>query len=457
MICIKCGKEIQDGSNFCIQCRATQKNAVTKKKIIIIIAAIVVSIAGVVVGVLSFTGGLGMSGISGLSGTWYYVSERSSYYDYTITLNSDGTCIIYEHGTEPFFATYTYNDDGTYVTSNITTYDFILGAWIIRKDGKDLLISGSGLDNNTRFTKNKVNLNSVQMDDEQTSTLFEVKKIGNGVKITGYNGDYSDGNIIIPDTINGAKVKEIGDYAFVDKSYIDGPPLISITVPDGVTKIGKYAFDGCSNLKSVSLPDGLVRIGDRAFNFCTSLESITIPESVTEIGDCAFGSCISLSSINIPSAVKKINPSTFSYCLNLKQLTLPNGLTEIGSYAFCWCGITELIIPDTVTKIGEGAFSQSGLTSITIPKNVKEIEKYTFRQNDLPFMVRFPRSVGKFPRNEVNMPTIEVNFTGKLSWLCMDAFDKNSTINYKGKLYSVEHLYWVVNGEPFNQPFSSAE
>ncbi len=453
MICIKCGKEIQEGSNFCIHCRAAQTNAVAKRKIIIIIAAIAISIVGIIINVLAVTGNSGLSSNLGLSGTWYYDSDYST--DYTITLNSDGTCIIYV-GSTPYYATYTRNDDGTYVTSNVADLN-MWGAWTIRKDGNDLLISGASLSHDTRFTKNKVNPNSVQMDDERTSTLFEVKKIGNGVKITGYNGDYSDGNIIIPDTINGAKVKEIGDYAFVDKSYIDGPPLISITVPDGVTKIGKYAFDGCSNLKSVSLPDGLVRIGDRAFNFCTSLESVTIPESVTEIGDCAFGSCISLSSINIPSAVKKINPSTFGYCLNLKQLTLPDGLTEIGSYAFCECGITELKIPDTVTKIGEGAFSQSGLTSITIPKNVKEIGQYTFRQNDLPFMVRFPRSVGKFPRNEVNMPTIEVNFTGKLSWLGMDAFDENSTINYKGKLYSVEHLYCVVNGEPFNQPFSSAD
>lgn len=128
MLCIKCGKEIPDGSNFCIHCRATQTNAVAKKKIIIIIVAIAVLIVGIIIGVLAVTGNSGLSGSSGLSGTWYYVSERNSYYDYTITLNSDGTCIIYEHGTEPFFATYTHNDDGTYVTSNITTYDFIFGA-----------------------------------------------------------------------------------------------------------------------------------------------------------------------------------------------------------------------------------------------------------------------------------------------------------------------------------------
>lgn len=428
MLCIKCGKEIPDGSNFCIHCRAAQTNVAAKKKIIIIIAAIAVLIVGIIIGILAVTGNSVRSGNLGLSGTW--VSDTPPCY-YTIKLNADGSCVVYEYG-DTYTANYIRNDDGTYTISNLLTLN-IFGAWTFKKDGNDLLVSGSGLSENTRFTKNKVKSDLLSSGNDQTGAEFEVKQISGGVKITGYNGDYSDGDIVIPDTIGGLSVKEIGDYAFVDKSHIGGPPIISITVPDGVTKIGKYAFEGCENLKSVSLPDGLISIGDRAFNFCTSLESVTIPESVTEIGNCAFGSCMSLTSINIPSNIKKINPSTFGRCKNLKQLILPDGLTEIGSYAFGGCGITELIIPDTVTKIGEGAFYGSRLTSITIPSGVKEIEKYTFRSSD------------------------EVNFTGNLSWLCMDAFDKNSVVNYKGKSYNVEYLYWVVNGEPFNQAFSTAK
>lgn len=452
MLCIKCGKEIPDGSNFCIHCRAAQTNAVAKKKIIIIIAAIAVLIVGIIIGILAITGN------SGLSGTW--VSDTYPC-DYTIKLNADGSCVVYEYG-NPYAANYIRNDDGTYTISNLFTRNFF-GAWTFKKDGNDLLVSGPYLEDNTKFTKanGKTLLQDTNQNGANNNSLFLIEEVGGGAKITGFVGDYGEGNIVIPETINGLAVIEIGDYAFIDKRYLDGSPLRSIVIPYGVTKIGNCAFEGCSNLTSVTIPKSVTKIGDRAFNLCRSLERVTIPESVTEIGDCAFGSCINLTSINIPSAIKKISPSTFGYCVNLKQLTLPDGLTEIGSYAFCECGITELIIPDTVTKIGEGAFSESGLTSITIPSGVKEIEKYTFRQKDLPLIICFPRTVGK--RKELNFTSplkpspIEVNFTGKLSWLGMDAFDENSTINYKGKSYSVENLYWVVNGEPFNQAFSTAK
>lgn len=434
MICFKCGKEIQDGSKYCIYCSAAQENTnVKKKKIIMIavIAVIVVIIAAVIIGFVS------SSSSSGLSGRWeYYRDDKLNSCDWAIELNHDGTCVIYEFGRVPYSATYTKNDNGTYVTSNFLPGWSAYGAWIIKKDGNNLIISGPELRDNTIFTKVSRKTPFQDVDEANMSnnnTQFEFKKVGSGVKITGYVGDYSyedgDGDIVIPETINGLSVKEIGDYA----------------------------FEGCQNLRYISLPDGLTKIGDRAFNFCTLLESVSIPESVTEIGSCAFGSCISLTSINIPSAVKKISPSTFSYCGNLRQLTLPDGLMEIGNYAFSECGITELIIPDTVTKIGEGAFLQSGLTSITIPSGVREIEKYTFRQSDIPYMISFPRTEGKFPHSSPDLPPMEVNFTGTLSWLCRDAFDKNSTVNYRGKSYSLDNLYFAVNGEPNCQPFSSTK
>ena len=67
-------------------------------------------------------------------------------------LNSDGICIIYEYGRVPYSATYTRNDDGTYVISSLFT-STVCGAWKIRKDGSDLIISGSGLGSESRFTR----------------------------------------------------------------------------------------------------------------------------------------------------------------------------------------------------------------------------------------------------------------------------------------------------------------
>ena len=69
-----------------------------------------------------------------------------------------------------------------------------------------------------------------------------------------------------------------------------GKNLRSVTVSPGVTSIGSQAFTA-SSLESVSLPEGLVRIGESAFYGCDSLTELTIPASVTSIRTSAFGGC----------------------------------------------------------------------------------------------------------------------------------------------------------------------
>lgn len=72
---------------------------------------------------------------------------------------------------------------------------------------------------------------------------------------------------------------------------------MSVTISCGVTKIGWYAFYGCTSLVSISIPDSVTEIGLSAFYNCTSLSVIALPDSVTEIGDWAFSGCISLKKI----------------------------------------------------------------------------------------------------------------------------------------------------------------
>ena len=153
----------------------------------------------------------------------------------------------------------------------------------------------------------------------------------------------------------------------------------TVSIENGVTSIGKYAFDYCSNLTSVTIPNSVKSIGDSAFRSC-GLTSITIPNSVKSIGDYAFDSCSSLTSVTIPNSVTSIGASAFYSCSNLESVTIPNSVTSIGEYAFEACSsLRSVTIPDSVTSIGESAFCYcSNLTSVTIPNSVTKIESWAF-------------------------------------------------------------------------------
>ena len=62
-----------------------------------------------------------------------------------------------------------------------------------------------------------------------------------------------------------------------------------ITIPNSVTSIGDYAFEGCSGLTSVTIPNSVTSIGEDAFSYCTSLTSVTIEaETPPTLGEDAF-------------------------------------------------------------------------------------------------------------------------------------------------------------------------
>ncbi|MCL2630621.1 MAG: leucine-rich repeat domain-containing protein [Firmicutes bacterium] len=180
------------------------------------------------------------------------------------------------------------------------------------------------------------------------------------------------GNFAIPDTVT-----SIGDFAF---NGCVG--LTSIEIPSGVTSIGNSAFQDCINLVSLELPSGITQIEPYTFDFCESLTSITIPSSVTHIGLSAFYGNTSLTSVIFEenSQLMEIDALAFYRCVNLKDMAIPSGVTRIGSSTFEYCvSLTNIVIPSSVTNIGWSAFEGcTGLTSIMIPSSVTEIGLWAF-------------------------------------------------------------------------------
>ena len=210
---------------------------------------------------------------------------------------------------------------------------------------------------------------------------------------------------------------EIGDYSFYNNSNIK-----SIRILNGIVKIGKCAFSGCTGLTGdLIIPNTVTTICEEAFRGCTGFSgSLTIGNSVTSIEKNAFYGCSGFTgSLTIGNSVTSIDRGAFSGCsgfngvyisnleawckfdfnpmidnplyyaenlyLNgqsINNLVIPDGVTEIGRFTFANArNITgSLTIPESVTSIGGGAFRWcSNLTGdLIIPNSVTSIEDFAF-------------------------------------------------------------------------------
>ena len=87
----------------------------------------------------------------------------------------------------------------------------------------------------------------------------------------------------------------------------------TITIEEGITRIGNHAFAECENLAPVTFPESLVEIGYEAFKDCVNLKELTIPQSVERIGREAFAGCCNLQTVHIPEHVE-IAEDAFGGC-----------------------------------------------------------------------------------------------------------------------------------------------
>lgn len=144
-------------------------------------------------------------------------------------------------------------------------------------------------------------------------------------------------SIMIPESVT-----SIGWEAFWDCSS-----LANIKIPKSVTSIKSDAFNGCSGLESIIVDDGngtynsaggCNAIIETATNtLICGCKNTTIPEGVTRIGEFAFANCSSLVSIVIPESVTLIEWYAFCNCSSLTNITIPKSVTRIGEFAFGNC------------------------------------------------------------------------------------------------------------------------
>lgn len=132
------------------------------------------------------------------------------------------------------------------------------------------------------------------------------------------------------------------------------------SLPSTITKIGGYAFRGCSNLALTSLPSGVTSIGKYAFDGCGSLALTALPNGFTPttIYEASFQGCSSMTLSAIPSSVTRIETYAFSDCYQITVSVIPNAVTYIGMYSFARCeNITSISCDGMVTILAAYAFN----------------------------------------------------------------------------------------------------
>jgi len=95
-------------------------------------------------------------------------------------------------------------------------------------------------------------------------------------------------------------------------------------------------YDYRAEIKAVVVENGVTSIGKNAFNHFTQMKSLNIGKSVEKIGEGAFYHCRSLKSVDIPKSVLSIERIAFSGCILLEEARFPKDCT-VGEAAFAGC------------------------------------------------------------------------------------------------------------------------
>ena len=175
-------------------------------------------------------------------------------------------------------------------------------------------------------------------------------------------------NLVIPDTIDGYTVTEIGANAFANQTSIQ-----TVKFPANLKQIGVKAFANCTGLLEVTLPDTIQGAGQLCFSGCTALKKAVLNKGRINIVYGMFENCTSLTEVVIPDTVENVAMYAFLNCRSLTHLNLPASLKSISVHAFEGAGVTTITYAGTKAQwqkmkknlTGNGSFVTATVTDST--------------------------------------------------------------------------------------------
>ena len=177
-------------------------------------------------------------------------------------------------------------------------------------------------------------------------------------------------SLVIPDTLDGKPVKELGPYAFGEDHANN--PFITITLPASLNYISdRNPFMYCTMLKEIKVADGCAdfcaengilytKSKDTLIHYpCNkSDESFAIPEGVKTLGTASIYNT-RIQKITFPSTLEEISVFALGDTVRLQSIDLSGTkVTLLDTYAFsgCYC-LEDVKLADTLIELGGGAFA----------------------------------------------------------------------------------------------------
>lgn len=275
-----------------------------------------------------------------------------------------------------------------------------------------------------------------QSIEEAQAMGFTFSSYEDGLQIDSFENKQFKKEINVPEQIGDFKVLKIGDEVFKAQSN-----LTKITLPNTITRIGNYAFAGCSGLESLAIPklqylghgvfagagaegstltindietyskQHTILFGDSSFSNIvlestvtdipsfafkgSDVVSIVIPKNVISVGHSAFEGCRKLKSIALGSNITSLGDNVFEDCINLQSVRLDASIACIPEYTFKGCASLSVIeIGSAITEIETCAFyGCKSLTDFTVPEGVTSIGVRAFVFCDNLANVTLPNSL----------------------------------------------------------------
>ena len=226
-------------------------------------------------------------------------------------------------------------------------------------------------------------------------------------------------------------LKKIGNCAFKDCAS-----LKSFTIPESIEELGEGIFAGCKNIekfegkftsyngkavvytnilisvapkddvryyKILDINSNITRLGKYCFCGCENLRRVDIQSNIKSIGDYAFERCTNLQEVHFyGNSLTKIEKSVFQECEKLENISIPNNVISIEDFAFAGCKNEKLVIslPKRLKKLGHCCLATgTSKTIIYIPNSLSRPPIFTMGEIN---------SGESYPFGKENIPNIYV-------------------------------------------------